>query len=58
MIDTKLVERASVKLAIEKRDGRSQKYDPLKIRNALNSGRAKVKLTLFKRSNRTDNIRS
>ncbi len=35
MIDTKLVERASVKLAIEKRDGRSQKYDPLKIRNAL-----------------------
>lgn len=35
MMDTKMVKRPAVKLAIEKRDGRSQKYDPAKIKNAL-----------------------
>src|SRR5690554_6339407 len=35
MMDTKMVKRPAIKLAIEKRDGRSQKYDPAKIKNAL-----------------------
>lgn len=30
-----MVKRPAIKLAIEKRDGRSQKYDPAKIKNAL-----------------------
>lgn len=34
-MDTQLVQQSPVKLAIEKRDGRSQKYDPAKIKNAL-----------------------
>ena len=34
-MDTQMVQQSPVKLAIEKRDGRSQKYDPAKIKNAL-----------------------
>ncbi len=50
MMDTKMVKRPAIKLAIEKRDGRSQKYDPAKIKNALIQAVQNTKLSYSKQT--------